>query len=73
MKSGDAISGLIGWEYHNDPPADLPGLEVVATGIAWQGGGLEPLLASPRPGCPRPAHRRKPAAPGVEMNHSVVL
>ncbi len=38
MKAGDAIPGLIGWEYHGDPPADLPGLEVVAAGTAWQGG-----------------------------------
>ncbi|MBM3999602.1 MAG: hypothetical protein FJ297_08715 [Planctomycetes bacterium] len=38
MKRGDRIPGLIGWEYHGDPPADLPGLEVVAAGTAWQGG-----------------------------------
>ena len=38
MKKGDAIPGLIGWEYHGDPPADIPGLEVVAKGIALQGG-----------------------------------
>jgi len=38
MKKGDAIPGLIGWEYHGDPPTDLPGLEVVAGGTAWQGG-----------------------------------
>jgi hypothetical protein len=38
MKQGDRIPGLIGWEYHGDPPADLPGLEVVAEGIALQGG-----------------------------------
>jgi hypothetical protein len=31
MKSGDRIPGLIGWEYHGDP-AELPGLEIVATG-----------------------------------------
>jgi len=31
IKSGDRISGLIGWEWHGDP-ADIPGLEVVATG-----------------------------------------
>jgi hypothetical protein len=38
MKKGDRIPGLIGWEYHGDPPADLPGLEVVAEGTALQGG-----------------------------------
>lgn len=37
VKAGDRIPGLIGWEYHGDPP-DLPGLEVVAGGTAWQGG-----------------------------------
>jgi len=31
MKQGDAIPGLIGWEWHGDP-APIPGLEVVATG-----------------------------------------
>jgi len=38
MKKGDAIPGLIGWEYHGDPPADIPGLEIVAEGTALQGG-----------------------------------
>ncbi len=38
MKQGDYVPGLIGWEYHGDPPDDLPGLEVVAAGTAWQGG-----------------------------------
>ena len=37
MKVGDRIPGLVGWEYHGDPPK-LPGLEVVATGTAWVGG-----------------------------------
>jgi hypothetical protein len=31
MKRGDAIPGLVGWEWHGDP-AKIPGLEVVATG-----------------------------------------
>ena len=31
MKSGDRIQGLIGWEFHGDP-ANIPGLEVVASG-----------------------------------------
>lgn len=38
MKEGDSIPGLIGWEYHGDPPADIPGLVVVASGTALQGG-----------------------------------
>jgi len=25
MKQGDAIPGLVGWEYHGDPPKDIPG------------------------------------------------
>ncbi|MDD4871208.1 MAG: hypothetical protein PHR77_11670 [Kiritimatiellae bacterium] len=37
MKKGDRIPGLIGWEYHGNPPP-IPGLEIVATGTAWQGG-----------------------------------
>jgi|688.fasta_scaffold19805_2 hypothetical protein len=31
MRQGDAIPGVIGWEWHGDP-APIPGLEVVATG-----------------------------------------
>lgn len=38
MKAGDRIPGVIGWEYHGDPPSDLEGLEVVAAGTALQGG-----------------------------------
>lgn len=37
MKKGEAIPGLIGWEYHGDPPA-IEGLEIVGAGTAWQGG-----------------------------------
>ncbi|MBY5958660.1 hypothetical protein KUV50_10980 [Membranicola marinus] len=37
IRKGDGIPGLVGWEYHGDPP-DIPGLEVVASGTAWQGG-----------------------------------
>lgn len=37
VKAGDRIPGLIGWEYHGQP-ADIPGLEVVASGTAWVGG-----------------------------------
>lgn len=38
MKKGDRIPGIVGWEYHGDPPKDIPGLEVVAAGTAWVGG-----------------------------------
>jgi hypothetical protein len=31
MKRGEGIPGLVGWEWHGDP-ADIPGLEIVATG-----------------------------------------
>jgi hypothetical protein len=37
MKNGEAIPGLIGWEFHADP-ADIPGIEVVGEGIALSGG-----------------------------------
>ncbi len=37
MKKGARVPGLIGWEYHGDPP-DIKGLEIVAEGTAWQGG-----------------------------------
>ncbi len=37
MKNGDSVPGLIGWEYHGQP-ADIPGLEIVGGGTAWQGG-----------------------------------
>jgi hypothetical protein len=38
MQKGDAIPGLIGWEWHGDPAA-IPGLEVVATGPTQSGPG----------------------------------
>jgi hypothetical protein len=37
VMKGDRIPGLIGWEYHG-MPADIEGLEVVASGTAFQGG-----------------------------------
>jgi hypothetical protein len=39
VKNGDRIPGLIGWEYHGDPPT-LSGLLVVAAGTAWVGGQI---------------------------------
>lgn len=38
LKKGDSIPGLVGWEYHGDPPDDIPGLEIVAAGTAFRGG-----------------------------------
>ena len=38
MKAGDRIPGLVGWEYHGDPPTDIPGLEIVGEGTALVGG-----------------------------------
>lgn len=38
VAQGERIPGLVGWEYHGDPPEDLKGLEVVAAGTALQGG-----------------------------------
>jgi hypothetical protein len=37
MKKGEAIPGLVGWEFHGDP-AKIPGLEVVAAGKTTNGG-----------------------------------
>jgi hypothetical protein len=37
MKKGEGVPGLVGWEFHGDP-ADIPGLEIVAEGIALSGG-----------------------------------
>src|SRR5262249_43422441 len=31
MKNGDGVPGLVGWEWHGDP-AEIPGLEILATG-----------------------------------------
>jgi hypothetical protein len=36
LKNGDAIPGLVGWEFHGDP-AKIPGLEVVATATTING------------------------------------
>ncbi len=40
MKEGDGIPGLVGWEWHGDP-ADIPGLEVVASGATTNGSKVE--------------------------------
>lgn len=36
MKKGDSIQGLVGWELHGNPATEIPGLEVVGSGTAWQ-------------------------------------
>jgi hypothetical protein len=36
MKKGDSIPGLVGYEWHGNPAA-IPGLEVVASGVATNG------------------------------------
>ncbi len=38
MKQGDAIPGLVGWEWHGDP-GQIPGLEIVSTGPTFQAPG----------------------------------
>jgi len=38
MKQGDGIPGLVGWEWHGDP-ANIPGLEIVATGPTFSAPG----------------------------------
>ena len=35
MKSGDSIKGLVGWEHHGPPLAEIPGLEVLARGPVY--------------------------------------
>lgn len=45
MAEGDAIPGLVGWEWHGDP-APIPGLEVVACGKTTNGSGVEGQYAA---------------------------
>jgi hypothetical protein len=40
MRAGEAIPGLVGWEFHGDP-ADIPSLQVVASGKTWTAGEAE--------------------------------
>jgi hypothetical protein len=49
MKNGDAIPGLVGWEWHGDP-ADIPGLEVVARGETNNGKDKGTYTATVYPG-----------------------
>lgn len=45
MKDGDAIPGLVGWEFHGAPAA-IPGLEVVAAGETMKGNGDKTTYAA---------------------------
>jgi hypothetical protein len=45
MKKGEAIPGLVGWEFHGEP-ADIPGLEVVAEGTTINGADKEARYAA---------------------------
>ena len=38
MRAGEAIPGLVGWEWHGDP-APIPGLEILSTGPTQSGPG----------------------------------
>jgi hypothetical protein len=49
MKAGDGIPGLVGWEWHGDP-ADIPGLEVVASGKVKNRGAIGTYTATLYPG-----------------------
>jgi hypothetical protein len=49
MRRGDGIPGLVGWEYHGEP-ADLPGLEIVATGPTKSHHGTGVYAATVYPG-----------------------
>ena len=54
MQKGEAIPGLVGWEFHGDP-APIDGLEIVAEGDALQGGT-------------RPSHWTATIYPGPKRN-----
>ncbi len=53
LRDGDAIRGLVGWEYHGPPFADIAGLEVVALGEVsafWSSGpGIFGAIVYPGP------------------------
>jgi hypothetical protein len=38
MKEGDAVEGLVGWEWHASPARDLPGHEILTNGIPTNNG-----------------------------------
>ena len=49
MKEGDGIAGLVGWEFHGEP-AQIPGLEVVASGKTRSSAGEGVYTATVYPG-----------------------
>jgi hypothetical protein len=49
MKKGEAIPGLVGWEWHGDP-APIPGLEVVSSGTTRSPRGEGTYTATIYPG-----------------------
>jgi hypothetical protein len=49
MKEGEGIPGLVGWEWHGDP-ADIGGLEVVASGNVTNRGATGTYTATIYPG-----------------------
>lgn len=49
MRKGDAIGGLVGWEWHGEPAA-LPGLEVLASGPIRNGKSVGEYTATVYPG-----------------------
>ncbi|HVT17289.1 MAG TPA: N,N-dimethylformamidase beta subunit family domain-containing protein [Thermoanaerobaculia bacterium] len=49
MRDGDRVGGLIGWEFHGQP-AEIPGLEIVASGLLRRWGGSPRYTATLYPG-----------------------
>jgi hypothetical protein len=45
MKNGDAIPGLVGWEFHG-APGDVPGIEVIAAGETTKSSGEKTTYAA---------------------------
>lgn len=41
MKNGESILGLVGWEHHGEPDPNIDGIEMLAEGNVWTGGGRE--------------------------------
>ena len=46
MKKGDAVEGLVGWEWHGAPATDLPGFEIVSQGDTRSGGNVNGLYTA---------------------------
>ena len=56
VKNGDRIPGLVGWEMHGEPATDIPGLTIVAEGLATNAGNEK-------------AHWTATTYPGPKGNH----